>query len=540
MKRLSRFAVIVLLTLVLSNLNFGQETLTILHVNDTHSMLAPMGPRTSDLKGTQGGISRAAAVILQTKLKERNVLTLHGGDVFIGDLFFNVYFGAAEFGLMNTLGFDAMVLGNHEFDLTPAVLEKSLSAANSKGGFAVLSANTILDDPGVQSLKNYVKPYTIKTIGNVKAGIFGLTTPETNVLSQPAPAVISDQAGDVAGRMVAELISQGCSIIICLSHMGISYDRQIAAGVPGISVIISAHDHIATLQPEEITNPEGKTTYLVQANSAYSSIGKLKLLINKDDIKKVDYKLISLDADIPEDSATALAVKKLIEGIEKQYGPVYSQQTGTASEFLDETASGITASGGMHSTAIGRLVTDAFRWKTGTQIAIEAGGSTAQPVYPGPILTADIFRVVGYGFNKVNGLGYRIVTFNISGRDLWAALEGTLSQIGTTDDFFPQVSGMEFDYDPSLPQGSKIKWIRVAGEPVKPEAVYSASANEFLLYALTSIFGITVTDQNLYEDVTEFQVLKDYISSKGTISLETSKRTSPEVEKDYSPGRILH
>ena len=96
---------------ILTSMSFSQtDTITILHVNDTHSCLAPLGPRNSNLEGTQGGISRAATVIGMNKMTEQNVLTLHGGDVFIGDFFFNKFFGVAEFQLMVSLGFDVMAV----------------------------------------------------------------------------------------------------------------------------------------------------------------------------------------------------------------------------------------------------------------------------------------------------------------------------------------------------------------------------------------------------------------------------------------------
>ena len=121
------------------------------------------------------------------KMTEPNVLLLHAGDAFIGDLFFNVYFGAAEFQLLTALGLDAMAVGNHEFDLQPSTLEQALQSSFEPGeGFPLLSANCILEDPEVNTLKNYISPYTIKEIGSLKVGIFGLTTPETNLLSLPA------------------------------------------------------------------------------------------------------------------------------------------------------------------------------------------------------------------------------------------------------------------------------------------------------------------------------------------------------------------
>src|SRR5437016_1914165 len=102
-------------------------TITLLHVNDTHSHLDAIGPKDAALKGTLGGIARAATVIGQLRAIEPNVLLLHAGDVFQGDPMFNAYFGVPEFQLMKQLGFDAMAVGNHEFDFGPGVLNDVLT-----------------------------------------------------------------------------------------------------------------------------------------------------------------------------------------------------------------------------------------------------------------------------------------------------------------------------------------------------------------------------------------------------------------------------
>ena len=97
-------------------------TITLLHVNDTHSHLDAWGPKDRHLDGTLGGMAKAASVIAAVRATEPNVLLLHAGDVFHGDLFFNEYFGVPELQLMKQLGFDAMAVGNHEFDFGPDVL----------------------------------------------------------------------------------------------------------------------------------------------------------------------------------------------------------------------------------------------------------------------------------------------------------------------------------------------------------------------------------------------------------------------------------
>ncbi len=508
------------------------DTITILHVNDTHSCLAPLGPRNPSLEGTQGGISRAATAIGMTKMSEQNVLTLHGGDVFIGDFFFNKFYGAAELQLMNMLGFDAMAVGNHEFDLTPVALYGSLQSSFLPGaGFPLVSSNLILEDPQVQPLKDYILPYSIKQFGNAKIGIFSLLTPETNLFSLPSPAVVDTNIAQTALAMIDTLNSLGCNLIICLSHLGIFYDQDLAANIPGINIIISAHDHLGTDQPVEVTDPLGGTTYIVQADAFYKCIGKMKIAVLASGMELIDYSLIDLDETIPEEPSVKTVVDGLITEIENTWGPVYSQQIGTATEFFEEVATDL-AENGPHDTPIGNLVTDAYRWKTGTEIGIIVGGSTAQPIYEGPLVAADAFRDVGYGFNEVNGLGFRIVKFNLTGADLIAGLELGVSMAEYNDELFPQVSGMSYSYNLAKTSFSRIEYAEVGGVPLDPQQIYSITANEFLLSALSAMLPITIIDPYLYADTSEFQVLSEYIIYKQTISPEYRGNVIAEVKEN--------
>jgi 5'-nucleotidase len=413
-----------------------------------------------------------------------------------------------------------MAVGNHEFDLTPATLDSALrNSFPPGGGFPLLSANLILEDPVVEPLKDYIFPYTIKQFGNAKVGIFGLLTPETNLFSQPSPAVVDDNIAQIALAMIDTLTSQGCNLIICLSHLGIFYDQELAANIPGINIIVSGHDHFKTDSPIEVPNPLGGTTYIVQADAFYKCIGKMKIVVSGSGMELLDYSLINLDDTIPEEPSVKVIVDGLITEIENTWGPVYSQQIGYATDFFEEVATNL-GENGPHDTPIGNLVTDAFRWKTGTEIAITVGGSTAQPIYEGPLVAADAFRVVGYGFNEVNGLGFRIVKFKLIGADLIAGLEFGLSTAEYNDELFPHVSGMSYWYNLAKPVGSRVVYADVGGITIDPQAIYSISTNEFLLYALDNLVGVNIIDSSLYNDLSEFQVLSEYIIDQGTMSPE--------------------
>ncbi|MDP4116667.1 MAG: metallophosphatase, partial [Bacteroidota bacterium] len=316
MKNLILLLYILVLPFVLSSTN-AQDTLTILHLNDSHSSLAGIGPRNADLSGTQGGIARIATVIGMTKMSEPNVLTFHSGDALVGDLFFNLYYDVPEFKLLNAMGLDAFELGNHEFDLNPYNLTGILNNSfRPDSGFPFLCANISIPDTSasLQILKNYVHSYIIKQVGNIKVGIFGLITPSTSELSDTSPIEVLDDQQTIitANNIVSTLRSQNCNVIILLSHLGMLTDSVLASSIPGIDVILGGHDHTASTNVKEWNNPEGKKTLWVESLSHYLKIGKMKLLINNNQVSLLKWDLINVDSSIPEEPNILAEVNTLI------------------------------------------------------------------------------------------------------------------------------------------------------------------------------------------------------------------------------------
>jgi 5'-nucleotidase len=243
MKNLKRT---ILMTVVLFALAAGTalpggriDTLTVIHVNDSHSNLAPYAA------GEYGGIARAASVIGAWKAANPNPILVHGGDFMVGTLMFNAYFGAAELQIMNALGFDALCLGNHEFDVGPAQLADILASAKIDSAFDILCTNAMKLD-SVPALKHFIRPYSIERRGDIKVGILGLTTPAANVESNPAPVALSDSIAEILGPRIMELKAvEGCQVVLLISHMGLVIDKQIAPALSGVDAIIGAHSHDA-------------------------------------------------------------------------------------------------------------------------------------------------------------------------------------------------------------------------------------------------------------------------------------------------------
>lgn len=498
------FSVIFIL-LFQSGVIFAQGVeITVLHVNDSHSHLDATGPKDVNLDGTLGGISKAATVIGMVRAVEPNVLLLHAGDFCVGELFYNKYFGVPELQIMKQLGFDAMAVGNHEFDFGPEVLSGVLAEGFAGGSFPVVSAN--LDMSGYPVLENWITPSVIKNVNGVKVGIFGMTIPDP--MNNPSPVIVSEDLAPIAMQTITDLRTSGADIIIMLSHLGIMYDQLIASNVPGIDFIVGGHDHYVFQQPVVVTNPSGKSTRIVQAGENYKYVGKLKFTFDNGIITYNNYEVLPVDANIPPVPEIQGVVDYLKAGIVEQYGDVYHTVLGTS---VNELYKDQIPTSPFKDTPLGNLITDAYRDKTNTQASITANGLISEKIYQGAIVGADVFRAASYGFDEETGLGFKLATFDIQGAELLKGLEIGLSQIEVNEDYFLQVSGMRFDYNLNKPVGHRINpgSIRINNQPFIPVMTYSVTVNAGLLGLLMQL-GVNVQNVNV-TDILEFTAIKDYI-----------------------------
>lgn len=542
--------IVTLLVLWLQPLGAQQsQYLTILHLNDTHSCLLDGTPRDGALAGQRGGVARAATVIGQTAMEGGSWMLLHAGDASVGDMMHLYPAGNGaqpripDLEILAALGLSAMTLGNHEFDFSSpgllGALRTSLPIDQTSGlaAYPLLSANIDIPD-GIQDvspLANWVYPSVIKEFPGFKVGIIGLTTPAANYLSDPSPVSFEEDEmllGGILGAQVGNLRDAGCNYVILLSHMGMNADKALAAAVPGIDLIIGGHDHIATKHPVRVKNPYGDVVPIVQTEGFYNQIGRITLKLHFGSISVNKYELIDLDSKIPEEPTVKAAVASIAADIEYAIGqPVFSAAVAHVTHTQTELASNLWMPG-HHDTHVGNLVADAYQNSLGVDVGLIPGGSTAQPLFPGPITANDVFRMIGYGANLEDGPGYLVATFSLSGYDLMVGLETTLGDIETDDELFMQVSSnLEYRYDPSQPAGSRLQAVYFQGQPLDPYATYTIGTNWMVLEYLKMLnlmygLGITIIDPQ-YEDYGEFALVLNYIMTQGTLG---GRRT---------PGRVV-
>lgn len=510
---------IFLFVVMVGNMFAQIDTLVILHLSDTHSHLMPYGPRDSQGNSTLGGISRVATIIKEVKNAEKNVLLFHAGDLFTGDFMSNKYYIVPELQFLKDIGFCALTIGNHEFDRTPETLKRALSEAGfPHPGFDLLSAN--LDLSQEPTLAELIKPYTIKQVGNLKLGIFGLTIEKTtNDFSFPDPVFVTDYIA--AGKAAVESLRTRCDLVIGLTHLGFELDSALVKNIAGIDLIFGGHDHRAHFAPKAVTNPEGKTTWIARAGEFYNYLGYMKLAYSPSEVRILEYELKLIDNTVAPDPEVEAIVKALKDSLQAdpRYGPVYDEIIAEATVEINRNIRPW-----FKDSPLGNLVTDAFRNATGTDIAIDAAGFLRQEILKGPLSGSDIFQTISDGYNENTGYGFNLVTFQLSGASLRSGLAFTAIESMTDGDLYVQVSGLELTYDTRFPSIIMIiKGLTIGGKPYKLDSLYTITATDRLASFL-SYAGLEPV--NLQETgLTEYEIVRDYIKANSPIAY-------------YSEGRI--
>ena len=245
------------------------QDLVILHMNDTHSHVDP--ERSGEFKG-KGGVIEQAAYIDEVRAEKgkRNVLLLHGGDFSQGTSYFSELKGDVEVDVINAMGYDAVTIGNHEFD--NGVEEIARRVKNLKP--AVVCAN--YDFAGT-ALEGLTQPYTIVKKAGKKIGIIGLLTDVSDVVIASIAAQLQYNDPVPVINQYADYLKneKGCDMVICLSHLGHWEDCDVAAAVRNVDVIVGGHSHTHLDDLETVKDLDGKDVVIVQDWHWGLTVGRL-------------------------------------------------------------------------------------------------------------------------------------------------------------------------------------------------------------------------------------------------------------------------
>jgi 5'-nucleotidase len=244
--------------ILVASMSLNAQDLTILHVNDTHSHIDPQ--RSGDHKG-RGGVIEQAAYIDSVRCADgkRNVLLVHAGDFSQGTSYFTELEGNIEIDVLNALGFDVVTIGNHEFDNGIDELARRLKSLKAD----VVCANYNFDGTALEGL---IQPYTIVRKAGKKIGFIGLLTNIMEVVDvNIAKALAYQEPAEVVNRLAGFLKEEkNCDMVICLSHLGYGDDKDLAASVRNVDLIVGGHTHTLLDDKQIVKDLDGKDVVIVQ------------------------------------------------------------------------------------------------------------------------------------------------------------------------------------------------------------------------------------------------------------------------------------
>ncbi|XP_036438259.1 5'-nucleotidase [Colossoma macropomum] len=519
--------------------------LVLLHTNDVHARVEETNKDSGKCSKPPcfAGVARRFTKVKELRSAEKNVLLLDAGDQFQGTVWFNYYKGAEAAHFMNKLGYDAMALGNHEFDNgVEGLIKPFLQEVNC----TVLSANIKPDNTLAPTISGYYLAYKILTVNSEKVGIVGYTSKETPALSLPGPHLLFEDEITALQREVDKLTTQGVNKIIALGHSGFTVDKEIAKKVRGVDVVIGGHTNTflytgtppstevpAGPYPFMVKSEDGRQVPVVQAYAFGKYLGYLKVTFDSSgNLIKAAGNPILLDSSVIEDPV----IKADVESWKANLANYSSQYVGRTLVYLNGTFEECR----FRECNLGNLVCDAMvhhnikypdevQWNH-VSACILNGGGIRSPIDErnrnGTITMEDVIGVLPFGgtFDLVQ----------LRGSSLFKAFEHSVHRYGGNTGEFLQVSGFQIEYDLSKSPGQRVKKASILCtecrvpryEPLDSNKVYKVVMPSYLVDGGD---GYSFIKQEMLKHDSgdlDISVVSSYISER--------KRVHPTVE-----GRIL-
>ncbi len=516
--------------------NSGPTKISIITTADLQSQILPQKNLVNSEYISVGGLASVAYLTSEIRDKSDYSLLLSSGDDMMG-AFYEFVEGKPEMIGMNSTGYDVVTPGNHEFDYGADHYKKALTYAD----FDLVSSNLKFTD---SELALYFKPTLIKTLGNIKVGIFGLITPDFPNITSAGPGVTVDQDFvSVAKNMVSTLKDENCDLILALTHLGSELDVELAQKVDDIDIIVGGHSH--EIYYNVIDKGDGKKTIIVNDGIRATYLGVLDIMYDKGAIVDHTWQTILIDSTVGVNEE----IKQNMENYMKAYLDSTDVEIGSSSVDLD----GLESSVRKVESNLGDLVCDAWlNWFADADVSIINGGSLrGDKIYPaGPYTYNNLLEILPF-YNDV----YKV---KLRGSELWKILEVSASALHINGDGCPegerpgtggflQVGGMKIVVDTTLQPfcakynghhiteiidvGSRIKSVKIFNNgnwiQIDTSATYVCLANEWLVgggdgYYVFLEPDISITNSTMHD----IDLLTSYFKKNSPVSPHVDGRIS--------------
>ncbi|MGG1664173.1 bifunctional metallophosphatase/5'-nucleotidase [Brevibacillus sp. NRS-1366] len=425
---------------------------TIAHTNDTHGHIQ------EDKNQKEFGFAKIATLLKEWRTENENFLLLDAGDTFQGTVFVNQFKGESVVPILNSLDYNVMAAGNHEFDFGYEQLLKLRDMLEHP----VISANVFKADG-----KELLVPTFKAEIGGKKFAFVGFVAEDTPVLTHPdnVKGLTFKSPVEVAKTVVPELKKEVDHVIV-VSHIGVDVDREIAKNVPGIDLIVGGHSHTPLTTPELVNG-----TYIVQDWEYGKSLGRA-------DLYYLGKELVAFSGGLKEYDEAVVAdpeVDKMVQEIVKKIDSVMNVVIAKSEVPLDGDRTLVRAK----ETNVGNLITDIMLERTQSikgheaDVALANGGGIRTQLNAGDITKKNLYSLLPFENNTLS-------IVEVTGEELKQALENGVSQVEKGAGRFPQISGMSFTYNPTKPAGERVIEVKVGDKPLDLTKKYKVATIDFL------------------------------------------------------------
>ncbi|GAP92775.1 putative 5 -nucleotidase [Rosellinia necatrix] len=496
----------------------GNYNISFYHINDVHAHLDQFAASGTDCtkpeRGCYGGYARVKTVLAETRPDHPDSLVLNVGDEFQGTLFYTFYGGEKIADTLNQIGFDAMTLGNHEWDGGDDMLGDFLKNLT----FPIVSANVVSDN---EKLNSTIKPYHI--FEEYGLAVIGVTTETVPSISSPGKGTtFTDVAAAVQASIDEIRATTDVRRIAAITHIGYEEDKKLARATSGLQLIMGGHSHtlLGDMEgaegpyPTLETNRDGDEVFIVTAYRWGEYLGYIDVTYDADG-KILAYHgapihLTNTTAQDPE-------LQAQVDAWRVPFEEFASEEIGESNIVLDQTTCQ------EQECTLGDLISDAilqYRLDSGSAASfalVNAGGIRAT-IDAGTITRGEV--LTSFPFSNA------VVEVGFTGAELRAVFEGVVSGVnqanGREVTSFAQVSrGVEVEYDPAAAAGARLVRLSVAGEEVDPAAAYTVVTIDFVAGGGDNFFG--PVDGLVVLDTLD-EVLVRYIQANSPIDFELDGR----------------
>ena len=421
---------------ILSNFvdNPDFKIITMLATADIHGHIEPYLP--SGAKYPVGAVEKMAYYVKTERAIQPDLLLLDVGDAPYNTNVANLFEGEPVIRIMNMMGYDAMVLGNHDFD------------------FPFLSANTLY----LGESPYFLEPYIIKEVDGIKIAIVGLTDDSSAWYTHPrnVAGITFEEQYSAAKRLLDE-VSPQADLVVALAHLH-GENRVLPTKVPGYDLIFEGGRDVVAF-PEMING-----SWVISSGKHAELISKTNLNIYNGEVIGINFAHVFMSQNLPQDEEVVEVVQSYVSQLDEKLGTVI----GKTEVDLDGERGTVR----LKESNLANAIADSLREMTGTDFAIQNGGGVRASIPAGDITIKDVYTVLP--FDNL------VVAVRGTGKQIWDILEHGISAYPAAAGQFLQVSGLEYTFDAAKPPYERLISVTSNGVPLDPEKTYTLTANDFL------------------------------------------------------------